>query len=437
MAASNCPSSKDTVSALLSREVRFDNVQSQRHRQKRKQSSSTLTPRGSQNTPPGSSPKTVTSPCSAVAATAPLASSFALESVSEISEEHRNLASEWMHEVVIDSAVKLDVFLLSVTIMDSFLDVCPILTNQVQLLASACLLLADKVRSREDQICSIKTLSEEEIIDYTDNTITFDELKAWEMLVLSKLDWDVNFVIALDYLEPLSSLLSSTSSSDLPSASSDLPPAKPIQTCATETEETNELKNLICSLSKRYATFRAIYSARIVACSALNLVEKNQNPKILQLLDIATAENQVLLRKCSKEFHNVPNICKTPPKNSQSSPFKVESTSTPKSSRTPLRDNISTFNIISEVEPVNTTPIRRRLTSLCGSTGEESKENNDSGFGLFMSTGCESKTPSVSSKNSSKQSSPDSGASSGTSPKNNKDVQEIDKLLESTHINNS
>ena len=50
------------------------------------------------------------------------------------------------------------------------------------------------------------------------------------MLVLSKLDWDVNFVIALDYLEPLSSLLSSTSSSDLPSASSDLPPAKAIQT---------------------------------------------------------------------------------------------------------------------------------------------------------------------------------------------------------------
>ena len=66
--------------------------------------------------------------------------------------------------------------------------------------------------------------------------------------------------------------------------------------------------------------------------------------------------------------------------------------------------------------------------------GEESKENNDSGFGLFLSTSVESKTPSVSSKSSSKQSSPDSGASSGTSPKNNKDVQEIDKLLESTHI---
>ena len=145
MAASNCPSSKDTVLALLSRESRFDSVQSQR-REKRKQRSS--------SSPGGGS-------------------SFE----SEISEEHRDLASEWMHEVVIDSAVKLDVFLLSVTIMDSFLDVCPILTNQVQLLASACLLLADKVRSHEDQICSEKNLSEAEIIDYTDNSITLNELK--------------------------------------------------------------------------------------------------------------------------------------------------------------------------------------------------------------------------------------------------------------------
>ena len=139
-AAVSCPSSKDTVLALLSRESRFDSVQSQR-REKRKQRS-TSSPGGS---------------------------SFE----SEISEEHRDLASEWMHEVVIDSAVKLDVFLLSVTIMDSFLDVCPILTNQVQLLASACLFLAAKVRQPTDN----NVLNEARIIDYTDSSITHTELK--------------------------------------------------------------------------------------------------------------------------------------------------------------------------------------------------------------------------------------------------------------------
>ena len=60
-------------------------------------------------------------------------SSKAAFSEETVSEEHRDLASEWMHEVVIDSKVKPEVFLLSVTIMDSFLDICPILlTNQAQ-----------------------------------------------------------------------------------------------------------------------------------------------------------------------------------------------------------------------------------------------------------------------------------------------------------------
>ena len=126
-----------------------------------------------------------------------------------VSEEHRDLASEWMHEVVIDSKVKSEVFLLSVTIMDSFLDVCPILlTNQVQLLASACLLLADKVRRSchcqntrhcgqhkglgeadsptSDFSCpSTKNLSEAQIIDYTDNSITYNELKVNMFKIIS------------------------------------------------------------------------------------------------------------------------------------------------------------------------------------------------------------------------------------------------------------
>ena len=98
------------------------------------------------------------------------------------------------------------------------------------------------------------------------------------MLVLSKLDWDVNFVIALDYLEPLNSLLST--SENLPQASALM--------------ETNELKNLICTLSKRYTTFRAIYTARIVACSALNLMEK---PEILETMKLTLENDKSLLEK--------------------------------------------------------------------------------------------------------------------------------------------
>ena len=62
------------------------------------------------------------------------------------------------------------------------------------------------------------------------------------------------------------------------------------------------------------------------------------------------------------------------------SPFKVESSSTPKSSRIPLRDN--------SIEVIN---IRRRLTSLNTSTNiintEENKENNDSAIGKRKNSG--------------------------------------------------
>jgi hypothetical protein len=105
-----------------------------------------------------------------------------------ITSDQRDIAAEWMYEVVIDSNgpetsnspktsnSSADVFLHAVTLMDCFLDICPILTNQVQLLASACLLLAAKVgcRIRLDQD---KCLDEDTIIDYTDNSITKMELK--------------------------------------------------------------------------------------------------------------------------------------------------------------------------------------------------------------------------------------------------------------------
>lgn len=198
------------------------------------------------------------------------------------------------------------------------------------------------------------------------------------MLVLSKLEWEVNLVIALDYLEPLNSLLT------MPKA------------------VTNESKNLICTLSSRYTTFRAIYSARTVALAALNVSQKN-------ILSLFQQLDETLLSQCKTHFQ----MHKTPPNSQQLSPFKVESSSTPKSSRTPLKDS---HNLIKQ----NT---RRRLTSLNTTNEDIMKENNDSAIGL-LSTSAESPP---SSKVSSQHSSPDSGASSGTSPP-------LHKLLESTHI---
>ena len=109
------------------------------------------------------------------------------------------------------------------------------------------------------------------------------------------------------------------------------------------------------------------------------------------------------------------------------SPFKAESTSTPKSSRVPFRD--------SNIEVNN---IRRRLASPNTSVAstEDNKENNDSAIGLMNTTNNSSPTGTSSlrsgtssSKGSSTQSSPDSGAAC-KSP----DIAELDQQLQSTHI---
>ena len=105
--------------------------------------------------------------------------------MTSITSEHKDLATKWMYEVVIDSKIRSEIFLHSVTIFDYFLELClDVEIQQVQLCASACLRLASKVRNDE--------LEEDKIIDYTDNSITKSELKV-RIIELLLLDIGIYF----------------------------------------------------------------------------------------------------------------------------------------------------------------------------------------------------------------------------------------------------
>ena len=245
--------------------------------------------------------------------------------------------------------------------------------------------MAKKVPARPISPHSCNSFEENPI--FRSKTLILLCFQAWEMLILSKLDWDVNLVIALDYLEPLQSLW---------------PKAK---------TDSNELKecSVLCCRASQCANFRAKFSAKIVALSVWN---KPVPEAILTHMQVSKEQWE----ECKKAMHplGTPPLGGTP----SVSPFKVESTSTPKSSRVPLRDNIEVTNI------------RRRLSSLNTSTGEN-KENNDSAIGL-MNTTHSSPTnsgSSLGSKTSSTQSSPDSGAAC-KSP----DIAELDQQLQATKL---
>ncbi|KDR14730.1 G1/S-specific cyclin-D2 [Zootermopsis nevadensis] len=106
----------------------------------------------------------------------------------------RKVVSTWMLEVCEEQQCEDQVFPLAVNFLDRFLCICVISRRQLQLVAAVCLLLASKIRQ-----CN--SLSVDQLCYYTDHSITPEEIKNWELLVLSKLQWIVTAVTGFDYVD--------------------------------------------------------------------------------------------------------------------------------------------------------------------------------------------------------------------------------------------
>merc|ERR1712154_333538 len=97
----------------------------------------------------------------------------------------RKIVTDWMLEVCEDQQCQPQVFFLAVSYLDRFLSSLSITKTQFQLLASVCILLASKF----SQVVPITT---EQLVIYTDNSISKQELKHWEMEVLNVLQWELS-----------------------------------------------------------------------------------------------------------------------------------------------------------------------------------------------------------------------------------------------------
>ena len=128
-----------------------------------------------------------------------------------ITTSMRKIVADWMLEVVHEQNSQPEVFYLAMNIVDRFLCRCRIMKSQLQLLGTVAILISSKIR----EPCPIpgKTL-----ITYTDNSVTAEELKEWELLVLYKLQWEITAITPLDYLDhvlPRLGLGESVSAADL------------------------------------------------------------------------------------------------------------------------------------------------------------------------------------------------------------------------------
>ena len=99
----------------------------------------------------------------------------------------RKIVTDWVVEVCEVQQCHSEVFFLSGNYLDRFLSTANINMNQFQLCASVCVLLASKF----SQVVSITTAK---LVIYTDNSVTVEELRLWEIKILIVLQWELTSV---------------------------------------------------------------------------------------------------------------------------------------------------------------------------------------------------------------------------------------------------
>ncbi|KAI1296543.1 G1/S-specific cyclin-D3 [Halotydeus destructor] len=108
----------------------------------------------------------------------------------------RKILANWMLEVSEELECNNCVFPLAMNYVDRFLAIMTVNKEQLQLLGSVCLLVASKLRQS-------RPIHPETLVFYSDYSFTLSDITTWEMLLLTKLKWDVSAIVATDILDHL------------------------------------------------------------------------------------------------------------------------------------------------------------------------------------------------------------------------------------------
>ncbi|TRY73490.1 hypothetical protein TCAL_15783, partial [Tigriopus californicus] len=334
---------------------------------------------------------------------------------------------EWIHQVFQEQDWRLNVLCLAIQILDSFLELSPVKLSQFQLATVSCVSVAAKQKRYPPINASI-------LIEYSAKSITLPEVQAWELLVLSKLSWHINFVELSNYFDSFWRLSITSFSSS--SSNNSSPSGRDLSRRARKESYRNA--HLLFILASRDWDFCHLYQFRVRSLVALRLALTTcQSQKLLAMqkdssgfkacwespdLHKTLKVTGELIESCSLQMESILwNM--VPPSSPKSNPCSSKSehlTSTPKK-----KPGCWVFEDDKGPEEVE--------------ESQENKENDDSAIGLIVGSPqphCITTSPTVSSTVSSSTSSPDSGTS--MAPKRTgafSDLTSLENILSSTAIN--
>lgn len=234
---------------------------------------------------------------------------------SEIKPHMRKIVTDWMLEVCQDQNCHADVFLTSCNMMDRFLSQLCIKKSQFQLVAASTIFIASKLVDP----CPVSSV---DLIKYTDNTYDITEILEMELLILSKLKWDLSAVTPYDFLEHLLRLL--REGGDI--LESDL------------LRRHTENFIILCATEFRFSMYPpSMLSSAAIAAAAQGLLERSDHhydiQELVGRLQILTRVENECLQDCIQQIENTFQAAAENINNQmQISPAKTPSKSTPSQS---------------------------------------------------------------------------------------------------------
>ncbi|XP_066559125.1 G1/S-specific cyclin-D3 [Amia ocellicauda] len=202
----------------------------------------------------------------------------------DIQPHMRKILAEWMLQVCEEQKCEEEVFPLAMRYLDRYLSSFAVSRTRLQLLGAVCMLLSSKLRDTVP-------LTAVQLCAFTDHAVTLRQLLDWELVVVSRLRWDLALVVPSDFLELILQRLP-----DLPAAQHGLVRKHThifIALCATELKFSMYPPSMIASAS----VGAAVRGLRLPD-SALD------SDALMELLARVTGSDVDCLRSCLEQIED-------------------------------------------------------------------------------------------------------------------------------------